>query len=134
MFGTPLSNTKTILLDLKKLKEIMPPHVSIYNMTVEKETKMHKLIKKNKIVLPTDDEVIKQYDIILEKMLEMDYENYEISNFSKRGFISKHNSNYWKNEKYIGYGPGAHSYDKKNRYWNISDNEKYIKSIKNNKI
>ena len=44
MFGTPLSNTKTILLDLKKLKEIMPPHVSIYNMTVEKETKMHKLI------------------------------------------------------------------------------------------
>ena len=80
------------------------------------------LIKKNKIVLPTDDEVIKQYDIILEKMLEMDYENYEISNFSKRGFISKHNSNYWTNEKYIGYGPGAHSYDKENRYLNINDN------------
>ena len=134
MFGTPLSNTKTILLDLKKLKEIMPPHVSIYNMTVEKETKMHKLIKKNKIVLPTDNEIIKQYDIVLENMLEMDYENYEISNFSKRGFISKHNSNYWKNKKYIGYGPGAHSYDKENRYWNISDNEKYINSINNNNL
>ncbi|MEC7878415.1 MAG: radical SAM family heme chaperone HemW [Bacteroidota bacterium] len=134
MFGTPLSNTKTILLDLKKLKEIRPPHVAIYNMTVEKDTKMYTLIKKNKIVLPTDDEVIKQYDIILEKMLEMDYENYEISNFSKRGFISKHNSNYWKNEKYIGYGPGAHSYDKENRYWNINDNEKYIKSINNNNL
>ena len=60
------------------------------------------------------------------------YRNYEISNYSQKGVKSKHNSSYWKNKSYIGYGPGAHSYDKKNRYWNLKDNEAYISKIKNN--
>ena len=126
MFGTPESGIESIKKDLDIIKKIAPPHVSIYNMTVEKRTVFYNLLKDHKIILPDEDIVLNQYDIILKKMKSMGYINYEISNFSKREYESQHNSNYWKSKEYLGFGPGAHSYDKKRRYWNIKDNKKYI--------
>ena len=96
-------------------KKIKPPHISIYSLDIEEETPLHKLIRKRKIELPSSTVVSKQFDLINKSMDEMNYINYEISSFCKKGFKSKHNSNYWCNENYIGYGPGAHSYDKKYR-------------------
>ena len=84
------------------------------------------------MILPSEDDVLNQYDIILKTMNSMGYINYEISNFSKKKYEALHNSNYWKSEKYFGFGPSAHSYDKKRRYWNIKDNQKYIENISNN--
>ena len=116
-----------------KIKKIKPPHVSIYSLDIEEETPLHKLIRKRKIELPSSTVVSKQFDLINKSMGEMNYINYEISSFCKKGFKSKHNSNYWCNENYIGYGPGAHSYDKKYRYWNIRDNKEYVNRINNRK-
>ncbi len=132
MFGTPESDVDTVRKDLDIIKEILPPHISIYNMTIERKTVFHKLLHNNKIVLPDEDIVLKQYDIILKEMKKMGYVNYEISNFAKKNHESEHNSNYWKSEKYYGFGPSAHSYDKKRRYWNIKDNKKYVNHLKNN--
>ena len=132
MFGTPNSDVESIRKDLDIIKEINPPHISIYNMTVEKRTVFYKLVKNKKMILPGDDDILNQYDIILKKMKSMGYINYEISNFARKEYESKHNSNYWKSKKYYGYGPSAHSYDKKRRYWNIKDNKKYIENINNN--
>ena len=132
MFGTPNSNYKTISYDLNKIKEISPPHVSIYNMTVEKNTIIEKQLKKKKISLPDENIIMNHFDNIHSFMREIGYNNYEISSYCKEGFQSEHNSNYWKDKSYIGFGPGAHSYDKKFRYWNISDNDLYIYKIKNN--
>ena len=132
MFGTPDSDVKSIRNDLDIIKEINPPHISIYNMTVEKRTVFYKLLENNKMILPSEDDVLNQYDIILKTMNSMGYINYEISNFSRKKYEALHNSNYWKSEKYFGFGPGAHSYDKKRRYWNIKDNQKYIENISNN--
>ena len=132
MFGTPDSDVKSIRKDLDIIKEINPPHISIYNMTVEKRTVFYKLLENNKMILPSEDDVLNQYDIILKTMNSMGYINYEISNFSKKKYEALHNSNYWKSEKYFGFGPSAHSYDKKRRYWNIKDNQKYIENISNN--
>ena len=126
MFGTPNSNYKTISNDLNKIKEISPPHISIYNMTVEKNTVIEKQLKKKKIFLPDENIIMDHFDNIHSFMEEIGYNNYEISSYCKEGFQSEHNSNYWKNKSYIGFGPGAHSYDKKFRYWNISDNNLYI--------
>ena len=132
MFGTPNSNYKTISNDLNKIKEISPPHISIYNMTVEKNTVIEKQLKKKKIFLPDENIIMNHFDNIHSFMGEIGYNNYEISSYCKEGFQSEHNSNYWKNKSYIGFGPGAHSYDKKFRYWNISDNDLYIYKLKNN--
>ena len=131
MFGTPNSNYKTISNDLNKIKEISPPHISIYNMTVEKNTVIEKQLKKKKIFLPDENIIMDHFDNIHSFMEEIGYNNYEISSYCKEGFQSEHNSNYWKDKSYIGFGPGAHSYDKKFRYWNISDNDLYIYKIKN---
>jgi len=134
MFGTPLSSVKTVTSDLKTLKSFDPPHVSIYNMTIENKTVFQKQLENKKLVLPKEDQILKQYDIILKKLEGYGYENYEISNFSKKGFYSKHNSNYWNDEQYIGFGPSAHSYDKKYRYWNINKNKAYIDLINKKKV
>jgi oxygen-independent coproporphyrinogen-3 oxidase len=70
----------------------------------------------------------------MNKMEQAGYEHYEISNFSKPGMRSKHNSSYWQGKKYFGFGPAAHSYDGEIRKWNISNNALYIQSLKNNLI
>ncbi|MFL2996049.1 MAG: radical SAM family heme chaperone HemW [Cytophagales bacterium] len=132
MFGTPESDVNTVKKDLEIIKELFPPHISIYNMTLEKKTVFYKLLHNNKIVLPEENVVLKQYDTILNQMKEMGYINYEISNFARKDYESEHNSNYWRSEEYYGYGPSAHSYDKKRRYWNIKDNKKYVHYLKNN--
>ena len=131
MFGTPGSTIETLKEDLIQIKKLNPPHISIYSLDVEKKTPIHKMIKNNKIKMPSSSLVSEQFDLISTEMEKMGYINYEISSFCKEGLQSRHNSNYWCNEKYIGYGPGAHSYDKKYRYWNIRDNEKYINRINN---
>jgi oxygen-independent coproporphyrinogen-3 oxidase len=70
----------------------------------------------------------------MDSMLQAGYEHYEISNFAKPGSKSKHNSSYWQGKKYYGFGPSAHSFDEKRRWWNISNNALYIQSLKNNTI
>ena len=134
MFGIPDSSKESVKRDLNILQKLDPPHVSIYNMTLEEKTVFYKLFKNNKISIPSEDSVLEQYDLILNLLESSGYENYEISNYAKKGYYSKHNSNYWKDEEYIGYGPSAHSYDGNYRYWNISDNKEYIKLIDQSKM
>jgi len=64
-------------------------------------------------------------------LAEAGYEHYEISNFAKPGFRSVHNSSYWQQQKYLGFGPSAHSFDGNARWWNIANNHAYIQSINN---
>ena len=73
-----------------------------------------------------EEESVKQFDILLDTMKKAGYKHYEISNFARRGFRSRHNTAYWQQRPYIGIGPAAHSYDGKSRQWNISNNSKYI--------
>lgn len=134
MFGIPDSTKESVRNDLSILNKLDPPHVSIYNMTLEERTVFYKLFKNNKISLPSEKSVVEQYDLILNQLESLGYENYEISNYAKKNYHSEHNSNYWNDEEYIGYGPSAHSYDRKYRYWNIRDNKEYIKLMEEEKI
>ena len=93
IYGAPKSTIKTLKKDLKIIKDINPPHVSIYNMTVEKKTVFYNLKKFGKLKFPSISSVLKQYEIIHKSMIELKYINYEISNFSKNNFISIHNTN-----------------------------------------
>jgi oxygen-independent coproporphyrinogen-3 oxidase len=74
------------------------------------------------------------YSLLVRYCREHGFVNYEISNFAKEGFISRHNSSYWKQIPYLGLGPSAHSFDRRSRQWNVSDVRKYIKAVSSGEI
>jgi oxygen-independent coproporphyrinogen-3 oxidase len=109
-------------------------HISAYALTVEPKTALEKFIKKE-IVVPLHDEIVfEQFNLIHDKLTDLNYVNYELSSFAKKGYFSKNNSAYWLGKKYIGIGPSSHSFDGSSRSWNVSNNTLYISDIKNNKM
>ncbi|MCB9223820.1 MAG: radical SAM family heme chaperone HemW [Crocinitomicaceae bacterium] len=103
------------------------PHLSAYCLTIEPNTVFNHLNKKGELKLPSDETSLAQFKLMVEVLKENGYQHYEISNFAKDGFISRHNSAYWLGQHYLGIGPSAHSYNGKERGWNISNNTRYIK-------
>lgn len=110
------------------------PHLSCYALTVEPKTPLDKMIKLNKSKDINPDKQSEQFLLLMEWLAEAGYEHYEISNFAKPEFRSRHNSSYWQGKKYLGLGPSAHSFNGKERQWNISNNNAYINSINENKM
>ncbi len=108
------------------------PHISAYALTVEPKTALKKFIETGKIPPVSDELSHSHYTHLIQKMSDAGYINYEFSNFGKPGFFSRNNTAYWTGKKYVGIGPSAHSFNGKQRSWNISNNIKYIKSIQNN--
>ena len=110
------------------------PHISSYALTVEPNTALASYIEKG-IISDTDDEQAQEQFLILKKKLEKrDYIHYELSNFGKESFFSKNNSAYWQGKPYLGIGPSAHSYNGKERAWNVRNNTKYIKTLEQNNL
>ncbi len=104
-------------------------HISAYHLTIEPNTTFHKLHNKQKLNLPTEDESIDQFKLLIDKTAEKGFLHYEISNFALDGSISLHNTNYWMGVKYLGLGPSAHSYNLTSRQWNISNLREYMVAI-----
>lgn len=109
-------------------------HISSYALTVEPKTALHTFIEQGKYLNVNDEQSSEQFEILINTLEANNFEQYEISNFAKGKNYSIHNSNYWKNKKYLGIGPSAHSYNSNSRSWNVSSNQLYIKSIEANKI
>ena len=109
-------------------------HFSAYSLTIEERTPLYYLVKRKIVEVLSDKKTIDQFNQLQIKAKEQGFVHYEISNFGKEGFFSKHNTAYWKNNHYIGIGPSAHSYNGKSRRWNISSNTKYISNINDKSI
>ena len=109
-------------------------HISSYALTVESKTALETFIKKG--TYPPIDEALalQHFNHLIEQTTEQGFVHYEISNFGKPNYFSKHNISYWQGKQYIGIGPSAHSFSKTERSWNISNNTKYIESIENNEL
>jgi len=129
IYGTPSTLNRNYQDELLELLEFEPNHLSCYHLTIESGTYFGHLLKKNKIKPIEDDVSEEEFLWISNKMKSLNYEHHEISNFAIKGEESYHNSNYWKQRPYIGIGPGAHSFNKGKRRWNISNNVQYIKNI-----
>jgi oxygen-independent coproporphyrinogen-3 oxidase len=114
------------LLDVK--------HISAYCLTVEPKTTLAHQVKTKQIKNVDEQQSSEQFEIMLEAMQQQGFVQYEISNFCKDNYFSKHNSNYWLKENYLGLGPSAHSYNGSTRQWNISNNALYIKGVEENKL
>jgi oxygen-independent coproporphyrinogen-3 oxidase len=133
IYGLPeLSSTswektleKTLAFDIK--------HISAYHLTIEEGTVLGKLKKQGHLSETDEEESTNQFNILIEMTESAGFIHYEISNFGKEGFFSRHNSNYWKQISYIGLGPSAHSFNKFSRQWNFRDLKKYISAVNGNK-
>ncbi len=109
-------------------------HISCYSLTVEQRTALYSFIEKGEIKNIDSKKSAEQFEILMNEMQENNFIHYEISNFGKEGFFSKHNSNYWKGIYYLGLGPSAHSYNGNSRQWNVRSNSAYINSLAKNKV
>ena len=132
IYGIPNQSLITWEKNLDITFDLLIQHFSAYELTVEKKTTLHYLLKNKKIVELKEKKILEQYKLLIEKAKKYSFINYEISNFGKENFFSNHNIGYWTNKHYLGVGPSAHSFNGKSRRWNISSNIKYIQKIKNN--
>ncbi|MDU8885087.1 radical SAM family heme chaperone HemW [Yeosuana sp. MJ-SS3] len=109
-------------------------HISSYALTVEPKTALHSFIKKG--TYPPIDEALtlQHFNHLIEETEKRGFVQYEISNFGKPDYFSKHNTSYWLGKLYLGIGPSAHSYNGNSRSWNISNNIKYMRAIQNNEL
>ncbi len=131
MIGLPNQTIGDIKETLQKIVELNPEHISVYSLIVEEGTQIEKMIKAGKLNLP-DEELERNMYWFVKDYLELNgYIHYEISNFAKLGFESKHNLDCWKQKEYIGFGLAAHSYIGKKRFCNISKLEQYIENVEN---
>ncbi|WP_409965851.1 Heme chaperone HemW [Mycovorax composti] len=110
------------------------PHLSCYALTVEPKTPLEKLIRQHKKDDVNPDMQADQFLLLMDWLDAAVYEHYEISNFAKPGCRSRHNSSYWQGKPYIGIGPSAHSFDGKERRWNVANNQKYIDAIQRGEL
>lgn len=105
-------------------------HLSAYILTIEAGTPLHRKLESGEFQLLDDEAIYNQYHTLLELSMKNDFEHYEISNFAKQDCRSIHNSSYWMDSEYLGFGPSAHSFYKNIRSWNVSSLNQYIKNIK----
>ena len=129
IYGIPGLTDEKWMQNIEKALSFGIPHISSYALTVEPNTALDRYIDKGLIDELDDEQAQRQYHILREKLETSGFVNYELSNFGKTGFYSRNNSAYWQGAKYLGVGPGAHSFDGNCRTWNVSNNHKYIKAL-----
>ncbi len=134
IYGTPTLTHHKWRNNLQIAFALNIKHISAYCLTVEPKTMLAHQIKTGITKNVDEQQSAEQFEILVDAMHANDFVQYEISNFCKDGFYSKHNSNYWLKENYLGLGPSAHSYNGRSRQWNISNNALYIKSLENGEL
>jgi len=132
IYGIPGLNDKKWKQNIQTALDLNIPHISAYALTVEPQTALSYKISKGSYPKISEEQTVRQFEILRKKLLENNFLHYEISNFAKKSFISKHNSGYWKNKAYLGLGPAAHSYKNNKRRWNIANNMIYLKKLEEN--
>jgi len=134
IYGIPGLTENKWRNNLKTFFDFDIKHLSSYSLTVEPKTALNTLISKNKMAAVNEEESNAHFKILLEETEKNDFVHYEISNFAKKGYYSKHNSIYWLGGHYAGFGPSAHSFKGKSRQWNIANMKEYVEMDSIDKI
>lgn len=131
MLALPNQTIKDLEESLKQVISLNPTHISVYSLILEEGTKLEDLINRKVLELPSEDIERQMYWKTKHLLEENGYIHYEISNFAKENYKSRHNSNCWEQQEYYGFGLASHSYINNVRYSNIEDLSQYIKNIEN---
>jgi oxygen-independent coproporphyrinogen-3 oxidase len=129
IFGIPGFDDSVYLSTLNSAIDLDIQHVSAYGLSIAKDTLFHRKLRNKQFIEIDEDDYVRQFSLTMDILDLNGFKQYEISNFARNGFISKHNSSYWNNISYIGIGPSAHSYNGFSRQWNISNLYKYLKLV-----
>lgn len=134
IYGSQTTTDEMWKKNLETALGLNVPHISSYALTIEPKTLLDHQIKTKMIPSTDETKQERQFMMLTDTLTENGFLHYEISNFGKPGFLSKHNSSYWKGIPYFGFGPSAHSYDGKNRSWNRANNMIYLNHINKGKL
>ncbi len=129
IYGIPTMSNKRWKENLQLAFDFGVNHISSYALTVEPKTALASFIKKGSYPPIDEEKALEHFNILVKKTEKQGFVHYEISNFGKPNYFSKHNTSYWKGTPYLGIGPSAHSFNGKHRSWNVSNNAKYIKAV-----
>ena len=138
MYGFPNETISDWEGDIDATIALDVEHLSAYCLTIEEETELWRWLSQKKgnpscEILPDEELERAMYEMLIDKSEAAGFEHYEISNFAKPGFYSRHNSSYWDGTPYLGIGAAAHSYDGNTRSWNIADIHQYIEGMEDGK-
>jgi len=134
IFGLPGQTVEKWLDNLKFAVSLNVPHISAYNLIVERGTPLHELFSLGKVEIPEDEIQAQLYERTIDFLENAGYVHYEVSNYAFEGFECRHNLKYWQYENYIGFGPSAHSFWINKRWWNFANLNKYINALDLGKI
>jgi oxygen-independent coproporphyrinogen-3 oxidase len=134
IYGIPNQSFATWQQNLDKAINLNIPHISSYALTIEENTVLGKWNQKGTYSAASEESYERDYKYLCSILQKAGYEHYEVSNFAKQDCRSKHNSSYWQQEAYLGIGPGAHSFDGKDRFFNISNNAAYIRALAEGRV
>jgi len=133
MYGFPGKTLRDWEADIDAALALNVEHLSAYCLMIEEGTPLRQWITNNGQWIMDEELERTMYEMLIDKLTAAGYEHYEISNFARKGFRSRHNSSYWNGTPYIGLGAAAHSYDGRSRSWNVADINAYIKGIEQGK-
>lgn len=134
MFGFPGETIQQWVYDVQQAIALQIHHISAYSLMYEEGTPLYNMLQQQKIKPISDDLSLEMFKYLVSELTQHGFVHYEISNFAKPGFQSKHNSSYWNGTPYLGLGAAAHSYSIEQRQWNVNDIKQYIDSIENNRV
>ncbi|WP_417876580.1 radical SAM family heme chaperone HemW [Winogradskyella sediminis] len=134
IYGIPGASNAQWLENIETALRFGVPHISSYALTVEPKTALASFIKKGVIDDVDDEQAHEQFHMLKDQLEASGFVHYELSNFGKEGFFSKNNSAYWQGKSYLGIGPSAHSFNGRQRGWNVSNNSKYIKALQQQQL
>ncbi|MEX2233733.1 MAG: radical SAM family heme chaperone HemW [Cyclobacteriaceae bacterium] len=134
IYAIPGLTTEAWKRNIARAIQLQPQHISAYTLTIEEKTAFGKWFAQGKLIPVDETLAAEQLELLMSELSSAGYRQYEISNFARPGYESRHNSSYWKGAKYLGIGPSAHSYNQTTRQYNASNNHLYVRSIKEGKI
>jgi oxygen-independent coproporphyrinogen-3 oxidase len=134
IYAIPGQSPQQLQEDLDEILGYRPAHISAYTLTIEEKTVFGQLAARGKMTAVPDDLAAFAMEKLISAVTRQGYAHYEVSNFAQSGFISKHNSNYWKGDAYLGIGPSAHSYNGTSRQCNTANNHDYMGVIQRGAI
>lgn len=129
IYGSPLLTDEMWKQNVDTALALDIPHLSCYALTVEEKTPLQKNIALHKTADVDNDKQARQFLLLMQWLRQAGYDHYEVSNFARPGYRSRHNSAYWKGERYLGIGPSAHSFNGTERRWNVANNAVYTKGM-----
>ncbi len=129
IYGIPAPDHSLLINDIELATSFDVDHISAYCLTIEPKTAFGRWVKNKKMNPIEEDFAAEQFEITMNLLAKKGYEQYEISNFARNKNYSKHNTNYWLGQHYLGVGPAAHSFNGLARQANISNNKLYINAL-----